>query len=138
MKPYADWIAANVIDHGAGAGYGKCEQTAIAMVAAFPELEVRKGFFRDALWGDRAHWWCRRRSDGRIIDPTALQHPSGILFPENASAYEDLTDATEEEMARRCPTGRCPSCGEPVYRGAEFCDDACFRSYVIYCTRGDR
>jgi hypothetical protein len=124
---YLAWIAENV----EGSGYGECEQIAGAMARAFPEeLEVRKGFFFDAVWGRRGHWWCRTR-DGRIVDPTARQHPTGALLPEDGSDYEDLTDATPEQMAERVPTGRCMECGDDVYRGQTFCSLNCERAFVL-------
>lgn len=127
MSPYAEWIDLNV----EGDGYGRCEDVCTTMQAAFPELELRKGFFFSVAWGRRQHWWLRT-ADGRIVDPTSLQHPDGATFPASAAQDQDLTDATDEEMRDKVPSGVCMDCGDPVYRGATFCSESCEAATMVY------
>lgn len=127
-KPYSSWIAANVI----GDGYGECAALAPKMAEAFHELELRKGLYHCPVWGERQHCWCRIRGTETIVDPTGRQFPTGQCFPPNPAFYEDLTDASEEQIAERVPSGVCLDCGEPVFRGSQFCGESCQRAYTAY------
>jgi len=130
---YQVWIEDTI----EGDGYAQCEKVVTEMAEMFPELEARKGFYHDLIWGRRTHWWCRHRETGRIIDPTGLQHPTGSLFPESDGAYEDLTDLPDEELARRVPSGVCMDCGDPVYEGKTFCSTSCERATLAYLNDPD-
>lgn len=126
---YLDWIREHV--KGPGHGYGKCVEVTGAMLEAFTgELRRRRGFFHDALWGRRTHFWMLT-AEGEVVDPTGCQHPSGALLPASAELYEDLTDLTEEEMADRVPSGRCAECGADCYRERMFCSDPCARAFEL-------
>lgn len=121
---YTQWIRANV----EGSGYGACVTKAVEMAAAFPELEVRQGLYECPVWGPRQHRWCRVRGTDVIVDPTGAQFPTGSHFPDGLF-YEDLTDASEDELLDRVPTGKCWECGGFTYRGQTFCDSGCEVAY---------
>lgn len=117
MRPeHEAWIKANVD----GDGYGRCHDKAKAMTAAFPELRYARGFFHCA-WGARQHGWCVDR-DGAIVDPTRGQFPG-------PGEYEEIT---EDQIARRVPSGVCMDCGAAVYGGRTFCSATCERATVAY------
>jgi hypothetical protein len=125
---YTTWISCEV----EGDGYGKCKEVCEAMRQVFPELELRFGFFHAAApWGRRQHYWLRAPG-GQIVDPTARQHPSGVLLPETDAGYEDLADASPEELARKIPTGVCMDCGGEVYGGDTFCNESCEAATASY------
>lgn len=117
---YEQWIRDNV----EGNGYGTCTVKAAEMAAAFPELEVREGLYDCPNWGLRQHRWCRVRSTQQIVDPTGTQFPFGSHFPDGLF-YQDLTDASEDELMDHVPTGKCLECGSFTYQGHTFCDSAC-------------
>ena len=128
---YQAWVIENVNQETHG--YGKCEEVVLKMAQSFPELKPRRGWFYCMSWGRRGHWWLLD-PNGRIVDPTGKQHPTGSLFtePENQERYEDLTDKTDKEMAEIVPTGVCAECGDPVYRGASFCNNSCEAATMNY------
>ena len=128
MKRYYAWLSRNV---GEDNGYGRCYAICQSMKKEFPELELRKGQFLSDHWGKRGHWWLRT-SEGRIIDPTARQHPDGVNFPQDVSKYEDLTDKTDKELMEILPTGSCHQCGSPVYKQEDFCSDKCRDATLAY------
>lgn len=127
-KDYLAWIADNV----PGDGYGKCEGASRAMAKTFSELEVRHGHFYCYSWGRRAHWWCLRKEDDLIVDPTGFQYPTGfqICHDRQGKRYEDLTDCTREELLERVPAGVCMNCGCDVFKFDTFCSDACHDAVV--------
>lgn len=108
-----------------GDGYSKCLEASLLMSADFPELKRRRGFYHCPIWGPRQHWW--NVLGDQIVDPTGGQFPSGMRFPdaETSLRYQDLTEASDEEMEQLVPTGVCLECGEPVYQARTFCSDAC-------------
>lgn len=152
ISTYGRWLRKNVKSDG----YGDCEKIAKAMAAAFPELEVRKGLYRCYAWGERGHWWCRFRHEiegvedpWQIVDPTVGQFPSGWNkhrsagrrpkhFPDGATSYEDLTNASDKELARMLPSGVCVNCGEPVFNEDTVCSATCGDSYMKYINSGGR
>lgn len=133
---YEHWIEERVY-RANGFGYGKCRDIATEMVAAFPELSLRKGVFVDRAIGRRTHWWVRD-PEGRIVDPTARQHPVGKVFPADESYYEDMTDWTEEQIMAVVPTGRCMNCGGDVYWRKTFCNDKCAKACGYSVSRTDK
>jgi hypothetical protein len=50
---------------------GKCKEMSEAAVAADPTLTLVRGHYFCTLWGEQAHWWCKRQ-DGIIVDPTKI------------------------------------------------------------------
>lgn len=116
---YREWMA-NVD----GDGYGKCAETTIAMQEAFPELARVRGFYHCPLWGQRAHWWLVT-PDGAIVDPTAMQFPSGGL-----GLYVRWPEGQPE------PTGKCPNCSDYCYNDRTCCSEPCSREYAAYCMGG--
>ncbi|MGH9388965.1 MAG: hypothetical protein ACRD1Z_05065 [Vicinamibacteria bacterium] len=114
---YDAWIKANV----EGDGFGLCKGYARRMAQAFPELRLVRGYYHDALWGRRGHWWLAL-PDGSIVDPTAAQFPT-----RGNGEYEEFT-GDESEL----PTGKCPNCGEFCYDGRSFCSEECGRSFAAY------
>jgi len=106
--------------------YGKCSEATNEMQEEFPELMRVRGHYYCHVWGERDHWWLIT-SDGRIVDPTAIQFPS-----KGHGAYVEFDESTHEE-----PTGRCPNCGEYCYNGRTCCCDACHSSYAAYVMNPD-
>lgn len=87
---YTTWIACEV----EGDGYGKCKEACERMRQTFPELELRFGFFQaSAPWGRRQHYW--------------LRAPDGALLPSTDANYEDLAEASHDELCEKVPTGVC-------------------------------
>ncbi len=112
---YQDWIRQNVVSDG----YGACHEYAEKMVAQFPELAYRKGWYYCLLWGQRMHGWCVTM-DGEIVDPTVRQFPS-----KGRGRYEEIED---EEL----PTGKCMECGELLFGGGGalgFCNSLCHDAF---------
>ncbi len=124
-EKYQGWIKKNV----KGDGYAKCIEITLAMGKEFPELQRRKGFFHDGIWGRRTHWWLRDEN-GNIIDPTAKQHPTGEWFPVTDRYYTDLTDLNDEELSKVVPSGPCANCGGDVYGGGTVCSDICHNEFA--------
>lgn len=142
ISQYMAWIARRMDLESHGYGYGKCKEISQAMAEAFPELEVRKGFYHCASWGRRTHFWCRflhgiegEEDPWQIVDPTGKQHPSGSHFPNQAFRYEDLTDCSEGELLDRVPSSVCMNCGAPVYRTDQFCSPGCEDAVVAEFNR---
>lgn len=108
---------------------GKCQEYVERMKEAFPNLTVRAGFYYDAVWGARQHWWLETDS-GEIVDPTAIQFPGGA--GADPSHYEFVP---EEDR----PIGVCANCGELCYQGSPsdmLCSSRCERSYIAYLNGG--
>jgi len=120
MLTESTWIRENV-----SAPLGVCKESSHTFVKAFPDYEIRCGFFHSALWGARQHWWCRHKRTGKIVDPTGEQFPDGALFPLSDAYYEDLTDLSEDELRSKVPTGVCAECGGPVFNLDAFCTAKC-------------
>lgn len=102
--------------------YGHCAEATTRMVEAFPELRRAKGFYHCPIIGERPHWWCVT-PDGKIVDPTVCQFPSGGQFE-----YQELVDGVD-----RIPSGKCPNCGGWCYDGDYICSPKCHEEYVAYC-----
>lgn len=109
LDKYFVWIITNV----PGTGYGQCKDYSQAMLRAFPELRLVRGFFH-CVWGARQHFWLVA-PDGSVVDPTRRQFPG-------MGEYEELQD---HELADRCPTGVCMDCGGQVFRFNRFCSPQC-------------
>ncbi len=125
---YEGWISRRLAGK---IGYGDCREVCQDMVDQFPDLDLCRGIFHSIAWGNRQHWWCAT-AGGKIVDPTARQHPDGAIFPEDDSRYTDLTNVTEEEAIElgHIPTGKCPECGEEFYHPRrDFCSDECRSSF---------
>ena len=89
---YAAWIDA-YIDQG-NVIVGHCRNVCEAMLAEFPELELRGGFVRTRL-GNDLHYWLRAPS-GEIVDPTEAQF--GRLRPDD---YDDAGTTDTMTLLRR-------------------------------------
>src|SRR5574340_590276 len=77
---------------------GRCRELAEAECAADRRLRLVRGHYFCPLWGtNEQHWWCER-SDGAIVDPTAMQFPSGCL-----GFYEEFDGICE-----------CSNCGKEI------------------------
>lgn len=148
MQPqYADFIAA-LIDKKRNDGrykhwpspptdrevaYTECYGFSKALVDAFPELRMERGFYvcKDA-WGDEhptEHWWTVD-AEGTIIDPSKVQ------FGNQDGRYSRYDD--HEFPAR---IGACPNCGGDIYEGegvGGLCSEECCVSYEAYVTREAR
>jgi hypothetical protein len=124
MNPeYEAWIKVNVSENP----LGDCRAKAEMMVKTFPELRLVRGHYHCMIWGQRGHWWCET-GDGKTVDPTAAQFPSGGL-----GVYKEFT-GDESELS----TGRCPNCGEPCYHEKNFCSDSCSSAYVAWIQKETR
>lgn len=55
---------------------GTCEQAVDSLIAQNPALTKVAGWYIDAHWGPREHFWATA-PDGTIIDPTVEQFPTG-------------------------------------------------------------
>lgn len=115
MKPeYEAWIAAEVSDPT-----GRCAETTLRMVEAFPELRRVRGHFDDPSIGSQPHWWCVDPA-GEIVDPTVRQFPCWY-----AGHYEEHVGPE--------PTGKCMNCGGYTYAPrSTTCSEACDRELVAY------
>lgn len=109
---YSEWIANNVGEEFFD-NYGKCEKITKEMKEAFPELIRVRGHYHCPIWGRRAHWWFTT-PDGKIVDPTKRQFPSGGI-----GKYVPWDESKPE------PTGKCQNCGKYVYNYGYFCSDKC-------------
>lgn len=89
---YRAWIS-DYVDSGKPL-VGHCRVVCEAMLAAFPELELRGGWVRTRLGYD-THYWLRT-PEGRIVDPTQSQF--GALAPED---YEDAGSTDAMVLLRR-------------------------------------
>lgn len=121
-KQYQQWIAENVKEYADA--YGKCAEVTQAMANAFPELKRAKGYYHCVIWGRRDHWWLTT-SDGKIIDPTAIQFPT-----KGNCEYEEWVEGMPVQ------TGICMDCGEPVYNGDTFCSKQCELATMEYMRTG--
>jgi len=110
--PYDVWITENVEDPRY-----TCHQWSHAMVAAFPELRLARGYYMDPIDGRRGHWWCVT-ADGTIVDPTAEQ-----FWPHGE--YVELAD---DEV----PTGVCLNCGGDCFHLRAVCSDECGEEATAY------
>lgn len=117
---YVEWIAAHYGDHLRA--LASCVSASVAMKAAFPELEIVKGWCNG-----HEHAWCVTPT-GTIVDPTAIQYTD----PEGCYGYPDLKyEAWEPGMEVR--VGKCMECGSDIYAAVQsldgvrrtFCDDTC-------------
>src|ERR1700741_407442 len=54
---------------------GKCKELSENAVKADSSLILCRGHYYDFLWGEQAHWWCKKK-DGTIVDLTKDQFPS--------------------------------------------------------------
>ncbi|MER6367100.1 hypothetical protein ABT255_01755 [Streptomyces mirabilis] len=95
---------------------GTCQQAVETLVAADPRLTAVAGWYVDAVWGEREHWWAVT-PDGEIVDPTVEQFPTGHV-PElrHYAPYDGVYP--------------CPGCGiaiacEDAANAVGFCCGAC-------------
>lgn len=54
---------------------GKCREASQKLCTEDSTLTLVRGHYLCPIWGEQAHWWCKK-PDGTIIDPTAKQFPS--------------------------------------------------------------
>jgi len=121
---YDQWIEENG-PKTSDEAMGKCKKYVDEMKKQFPELEIQAGFYFDAVWGDRQHWWLKT-PDGEIVDPTVHQFPA--KSGKNPILYSFIP---EDER----PIGRCANCGELCYPGAPsgmLCSRRCEIEYCAY------
>lgn len=92
---------------------GRCRELAEAECAADPTLRLVRGHYFCPLWGrNEPHWWCER-PNGAIVDPTAMQFPSGGL-----GFYEEFDGICE-----------CSNCGKEIHES-----EASFESNYVFCS----
>jgi hypothetical protein len=100
---------------------GKCKEMAEQAAAEDPSLTVVRGHYYCPLWNRREpHWWCVK-PDGEIVDPTALQFPSGGL---GIGEYEPFYGYLA-----------CEECGKTIHEderhaGYSVCSYECYGSMV--------
>ena len=121
-EQYKAWIEANVPTRELA--YGNCFSVTLNMQEAFPELRQVSGFYFDALWGRRTHWWLQTQ-DGQVVDPTARQFPT-----KGSGEYQEVVDTSE------IPTGVCKHCGCDVYNHDTFCSERCEAATANYIRSG--
>jgi hypothetical protein len=91
---------------------GKCKEMSEALVKADPSLTLVRGHYWCPYWGQQAHWWTKD-TDGKIVDPTALQFPS-----KGSGDYVEF-DGTVE----------CSECGKEMKE-----EDASFHGNYAFCS----
>lgn len=119
---YVEWMTEHYPT--AESAYGQCQKAVQGMILAFPELREAKGHALTA-WGRRQHFWCLTE-DGEVVDPTAIQYPTGVW------EYEE---ATEETLVR---VGPCVYCGVDIMMPLKdarqsqkmTCSDQCYTDFV--------
>jgi hypothetical protein len=99
---------------------GKCKQMSEAAVAADPTLTLVRGHYYCPVWGEQAHWWCKKQ-DGTIVDPTKDQFPS-----KGRGEYVEFDGKVS-----------CSNCGKEINEedgdyesNYVFCSDRCHRQFV--------
>jgi hypothetical protein len=80
---------------------GKCKEMAANLVNKDEQLRLVRGHYFCPYWGKQAHWWCEDKN-GKIIDPTKLQFPSGgngeyIEFNGKINCEQCGKEVNEEE-----------------------------------------
>jgi hypothetical protein len=55
---------------------GKCKEMAEEASKNDPSLTLVRGWYDCPIWGEQPHWWCVDQ-DGKIVDPSRDQFPSG-------------------------------------------------------------
>lgn len=80
----------------------QCDEATRAMIEEFPELLRVRGHVMVGV-DRRGHWWCVD-SGGQVVDPTAHQWASPIVF------YDAFEEGDEE------PHGKCLHCGDLLFR----------------------
>lgn len=123
-EEYEKWMHRYFMDHK---GYlrGKCADATKKMAEAFPELRAAAGFVH-CSWGRDQHWWCVT-NDGTIVDPTSHQFEPGFRYEE--------VNLNDPNLANIVPSGKCPNCGGPTYRGEQICSKKCEVEYVEYLNK---
>lgn len=100
---------------------GTCKRAVDELVSADPSLTKVAGWYIDAVWGSREHFWAVD-TDGKIVDPTVEQFPTGHIPSRRVYApYEGVYP--------------CPGCGiliecERLEDAGEPCCGACYGSMV--------
>lgn len=101
---------------------GKCKEFVDDTIKNDPTLTAVKGWYFDPIWGQQAHWWCKRQ-DGTIFDPTKDQ------FPSKGNGYYEEFDGWLE----------CSNCGKSIHEdevmivgnGHYFiCSEKCYKQFV--------
>jgi len=110
LPQYTEWIKNNV----PASTYGKCTEITEAMDKEFPELKRVRGWYEDAYWGKREHWWMLD-PNSNIIDPTKSQ------FPDQHGDYHPLDESKPK------PTGKCINCGGYCFNRNPTCSKECER-----------
>ena len=126
MEAYRTWIQEYVAREG-GILLGKCVRACAEMRRVFPELEEVRGHVTALHWGKRGHAWLKS-PDGKIVDPTAAQFPTIIL-------YEPWKPGDEVRV------GACMECGNDIWKAVDsldqdhsvyssFCSSECEETYI--------
>lgn len=91
--------------------YGKCKEMSELEVQKDPTLTLVRGYYHDAFWGKRGHWWTER-PDGTIHDVTKEQ------FPDQNGEYEKFDGFFN-----------CEQCGKKVHE-----DEVTLGGSLIFCS----
>lgn len=77
---------------------GRCRELAEAAAADDPSLTIVRGHYFCPIWNtNEQHWWCVNH-EGKIVDPSRLQFPSG-----GAGVYEPFDGMVD-----------CANCGKTL------------------------
>lgn len=100
---------------------GKCKKMAEQSAAEDLTLTVVRGHYYCPIWNRREpHWWCVK-PDGEIVDPSALQFPSGGLGIGNYEPFygylacEECGKTIHENEISSMSSGSHPVCSYECY-----------------------
>ena len=100
---------------------GKCKEMSEALCKENPDLTLVRGHYYCPIWNsNEPHWWCIDK-EGKIIDPTKLQFPSG-----GSGIYTPFNGYCE-----------CAECGKKILESEAttdgrfaFCSSGCYGRFV--------
>jgi len=93
---------------------GKCKEMSEILVNKNPDLELIRGYYFCPIWcREEQHWWCKSKTTGKIVDPTAKQFGS-----KGHGLYREF-DGTVE----------CSHCGEIIKE-----EDARIEGRYAFCS----
>ena len=96
---------------------GRCRELAEAEITKDATLVLVRGWYLCPLWGQQAHWWCRR-PDGTIVDPSVKQFPTAGVGAE----YIEFDGMIECEYCHR----EVKEEDAYMYAHHAYCSYACF------------
>ena len=104
---------------------GKCVEETEKLAKKNPNLKIVKGFYYEPWWDrEEEHQWCVDEN-GKIIDPTSMQYPSGGI----AEFYREFDGTLKcSECSKQCEAKSMKHEGRYY-----FCSGECFGKFVGVC-----